>query len=182
MILILHVICHMSLLISLKIQTVLYQKVPNQTNTIRQWFASAVQSCANHVDKLIPQCPNIFLHLGLFMCLHFKLSILVFYLLICLKVYERWNSWTTSVHFFMALRYFLYVLWRCGCSALSAYNVACPSLQTFQGWLNWTKLHGIRCTHSKYWSFHLQACLNMNHCIICFPLLIHKIWMYILYK
>lgn len=39
----------------------------------------------------------------------FKLNILVFYLLFCLKVYERWNSWTTSVHFYMALHLFLYV-------------------------------------------------------------------------
>lgn len=99
----------------------------------------------------------------------FKLNILVFYLLFCLKVYERWNSWTTSVHFYMALHLFLYVwfpfifYFKCwiGCGRCVAVvhrlpqrqkkqntkkykkkrkkNVACPSLQTFQGWLNWTK-------------------------------------------
>lgn len=50
-----------------------------------------------------------------YLCLHFKLNILVFYLLLlfCLKVYERWNSWTTSVHFYMALHLFLYVFFKC---------------------------------------------------------------------
>lgn len=63
-----------------------------------------------------PTLPNYISSVGrppltiFYLCLlFFKLNILVFYLLFCLKVYERWNSWTTSVHFYMALHLFLYV-------------------------------------------------------------------------
>lgn len=79
------------------------------------------QSCAKRVDLSELYVPLTVSKKHLFsvhrppfrivyLCLHFKLNILVFYLLLfCLKVYERWNSWTTSVHFYMALHLFLYV-------------------------------------------------------------------------
>lgn len=57
----------------------------------------------------------------------------------------------------MALHLFLYVFlsveFELGgvavvhCLPKKKKNVACPSLQTFQGWLNLTILHGICCTH-----------------------------------
>lgn len=181
----------------------------------------------NLQQPLLPSPPqkNTFpsstdLHLQFFICvsIFFKLNILVFYLLFCLKVYERWNSWTTSVHFYMALHLFLYVwfpfifYFKCWigwgrCVAVvhrlpkrqkkqntkkykkkRKKNVACPSLQTFQGWLNWTKTPcNLLYPLKKDSHFHMQACLNMNHRTVCFspppkPFLTHKIWMYILYK